>query len=68
MFIRLFLYPSNNLPIVIPVVLIIGFIVGSLTDLSALKNWILPATFCMIYPTMIGFRLQEAFNLSHGVI
>jgi ACR3 family arsenite transporter len=35
-------------------------------DLSLLKNLILPTTLAMIYPTMTGFQLKEAFSISYG--
>jgi len=67
---RLFLHPSKNLTLVIPAVLIAGFITGSLEDLSSLKKLMLPTTFAIIYPTSIGFQLgfqlKEAFSFSHG--
>lgn len=35
-------------------------------DTSILKNYILPVTVCiMIYPTMIGFKINEIINTSH---
>lgn len=63
---KIFLYPSQNISLVVPLVLIIGFIAGLLIDTTSLKNYILVVTIFMIYPTMIGFRLREVFNLSQG--
>lgn len=63
---KIFFLPSRNTAIVIPLVLIVGFITGLLIDTSMLKNYILPVTVIMIYPTMIGFKLNEIFNFSHG--
>lgn len=63
---KIFFLPSRNTAVVIPLVLIVGFITGLLIDTSNLKNYILPVTVIMIYPTMIGFKLNEVFNLSHG--
>lgn len=65
---RVLLYPSNHLVVVIPAVLIAGFVCGNVFDLSDLKSLILPATFLMIYPTMIGFQLKEAFSLTYGKV
>lgn len=65
---RIFLYPSNNLLVVIPTVLVAGFVTGYAFDLSGLKSFILPTTFLMIYPTMIGFQLKEAFSLTYGKV
>jgi len=63
---KIFLYPSQNISLVVPLVLIIGFIAGLLIDTSNLKKYILIVTVLMIYPTMIGFKLREVFNLSQG--
>lgn len=62
---KIFHLPAKNLALSIPVVLVIGFIVGYFTDTAFLKNYILIFTFLMIYPTMIGFKLKEAVDLSH---
>jgi len=62
---KLFYYPSKNLTVAIPITLIIGFITGLFLDTSVLKQTILMMTFFMIYPTMIGFKLKEAVDLSH---
>jgi len=61
----LFDYPAKNLAIVIPVVLVFGFGAGFYFDTVFLKTLILPLTFLMIYPTMIGFRMSDAYNLTH---
>ena len=65
MFKKIFLYPSQNLVTVIPLVMILGLIVGYFVDTSFLKNYILVFTFLMLYPTMIGMKIKEAFDLSH---
>ncbi len=62
---KLFFFPSNNLILSIPIVLVLGFIVGLYADTDFLKEYILVLTFAMIYPTMIGFKLKEAIQLSH---
>lgn len=62
---QLFFLPSKNLVISIPIVLGAGFVAGLLTDTTFLKDYILVLTFLMIYPTMIGFKLKEAVDLSH---
>ena len=62
---KLFLYPSANLVIVIPIVLILGFLTGLVANTSFFKSYILVMTFLMIYPTMIGFKVKEAVDLSH---
>lgn len=62
---KLFLYPSANLVIVIPIVLILGFLTGLVANTGFFKSYILVMTFLMIYPTMIGFKVKEAVDLSH---
>lgn len=62
---KVFFYPSKNLVIAIPAVLALGFLTGLVTDTSFLRHYILVLTFLMIYPTMIGFKVREAFDLSH---
>lgn len=61
----LFYSPSKNLIISIPIVLFLGFFIGLNFNTSFLKNYILLFTFLMIYPTMIGFKVKEAVDLSH---
>ena len=62
---KIFDFPAKNLALAIPLVLILGFSVGFFTDTGFLKGIILPMTFFMIYPTMIGFKINDAYNLSH---
>lgn len=61
----IFQYPSKNLVISIPVILIWGFITGLFVNTSFLKSYILFFTFFMIYPTMIGFKVKDAINFTH---
>lgn len=63
---RIFFWPSKHIAIAIPAILILGFIAGIFVDTSVLKQYILPITVLMIYPTMIGFKAKEVLNLSHG--
>jgi predicted Na+-dependent transporter len=63
---KLFLLPSRKLSVTIPIVLLLGFIVGLFFDTSPLKDYILLVTILMIYPTMIGFKINEVANFSHG--
>lgn len=63
---NLFFLPSRNIALTIPVMLVTGFLAGLYLDTSILKNYILPVTvFIMIYPTMIGFKINEIINTSH---
>jgi predicted Na+-dependent transporter len=63
---KIYFLPSKNTALVIPLVLILGFVAGLLIDTSVLKNYILIVTVLMIYPTMIGFKIREVFNFSQG--
>ncbi|MDT3700126.1 MAG: hypothetical protein RO469_11940 [Thermincola sp.] len=63
---NIFFWPSKNVAKAIPVILLLGFSMGMVIDTSLLKNFILPVTVLMIYPTMIGFKLKEVLNLSQG--
>ncbi|GAB6151983.1 bile acid:sodium symporter [Desulfosporosinus burensis] len=63
---RIFMWPSKNIAFVIPLILLVGFITGLFINTLVLKDLVLPITVLMIYPTMIGFRPQEIFNISHG--
>lgn len=62
---KLFMYPSKNLVITIPIALVFGFLTGLWADTTFLKDYILVMTFLMIYPTMIGFKIREAFDFSY---
>lgn len=63
---KIIFWPSKNISLAIPAVLLLGFIAGLLVDTSSLKVLILPIAMLMIYPTMIGFKPQEVLNFSHG--
>ncbi|TEB16374.1 Sodium Bile acid symporter family protein [Pelotomaculum sp. FP] len=61
----LFLLPSRNIVVTIPLVLAVGFVTGLLMDTSVLKNYLLWVTILMIYPTMIGYKVNEVINFNH---
>ncbi len=61
----LFFLPSKNLVWTIPFILLLGFLTGLNFNTTFLKGYILFFTFLMIYPTMIGFKIKEAVDLSH---
>jgi len=54
-----FQYPSKHLSSIIPMILVLGFIIGLRLDLSWGKQLILPLTFFMIFPNMIGINLAK---------
>ena len=63
---RILFWPSKNISLAIPTILLVGFIAGLIIDTSFLKQFILPIAMLMIYPTMIGFKPKEVLNFSHG--
>jgi len=65
---KIFTYPARNLLLVIPSVMILGFVVGLFHDTSFLKSYILLFTVLMIYPTMVGFRFGEGLKLGDGKV
>ncbi|MEB3101322.1 arsenic resistance protein [Ferviditalea candida] len=65
---QLFFLPGKNLSLTIPVTILCGLLIGNAFDTQFLKSGILIGTFFMIFPTMIGFRLRSAFDLSHGKV
>ncbi len=60
---KVFFYPQKKMVMVIPLVLMLGFIIGSMVDTSGLKKTILVGTIMMIYPSMIGLNLKELTSL-----
>lgn len=63
---RWFSWPARNLSLAIFLALAMGFGLGLGMDTSPLQRWLLPLTFIMIYPSMIGFKAGEIFGWSHG--
>ncbi|MCW2276886.1 arsenic resistance protein [Heliophilum fasciatum] len=63
-----FFWPSKNPVLSIPLALALGFLIGLQADTTFLSSSILIFTFLMIYPTMIGVKLREAFDLSHAKV
>lgn len=60
---KIYTFPQRHLLISVPLTLIIGFIVGSIWDMSFLQPTMLIATIIMIYATMVGFQFKELTNL-----
>lgn len=46
----------------IPTVMLLGFWVGSLTDVSALQALVVPLTFLMVYPSMVGLNFKQVVS------
>lgn len=63
---HLFYWPSQNMSLAIFAALVIGFGAGLVWDTTPLRRFVLPLTFVIIYPSMIGFRFNEIFGRSHG--
>jgi len=53
---------NKNLIIVIPVVMLLGFIYGIGFNSNFLKSLILPLTFLMVYPMMVTLNLKKLFE------
>ncbi len=53
---------NKNLIIVIPFVMILGFIYGINFNPDLLKNLIIPLTFLMVYPMMVTLNLKKLFE------
>ncbi len=50
---------QKNLALAIPVAMIAGLLTGYLTDTASMKQWILPATFLMVYPMMVTMAFER---------
>lgn len=61
---RIILLPAKDMTLTIPVSLTLGLLGGYFFDTTFLKTLVLPVTFMMIYPNMIGFELGELTRLS----
>ena len=61
---RIILLPARDMTLTIPVSLTLGMLGGYFFDTTSLKTLVLPVTFMMIYPNMIGFELGELARLS----
>jgi len=53
---------QKRLVMMIPLVMVSGFLVGYNTDATLLKRLILPLTFLMVYPMMINLPLKKVFE------
>lgn len=52
-------YVQKNLVFMLPLAVIIAIIIGNNFEMSFLKSMILPLTFLMIYPQMLGLNLKK---------
>lgn len=53
---------TKHLVITIPVMLVVGFLLGMVVDAAPLKVLILPLTFLMVYPMMVTLRIRKVFE------
>lgn len=53
---------NANLIWVIPAVMALGFIYGLAADAGGLKSAIIPLTFLMVYPMMVGLKIKKVFE------
>jgi ACR3 family arsenite efflux pump ArsB len=61
---KIFTFPARNLIYVIPILIVVALLCGSVIDTSPLKVFILPVAILVIYPAMIGFQPRELFRLT----
>ncbi len=53
---------QKNLILTIPVMMILGFVVGISFEVKAFKLAIVPLTFLMVYPMMVNLQLRKIFE------
>ena len=63
---NIFLFPSRNFLLSVLIVLVSGFIAGLIIDTSVLKKYILLVSIIVIYPAMVGYKIQEILKLSNS--
>jgi len=53
---------SKHLTLAIPIMMVLGFLVGIVIDASSLKTLIIPFTFLMVYPMMVNLKIKKVFE------
>jgi ACR3 family arsenite efflux pump ArsB len=53
---------NKNLVIVIPLMMVFGFVYGIYNDAAFLKKFIVPLTFLMVYPMMVTLKVKTVFQ------
>ena len=53
---------QKHMVISIPVVMLLGFLAGMLWDVSSLKMLVVPLTFLMVYPSMVGLNFKQVIS------
>ena len=59
---KLLMQLQKNLVWAIPIAMVCGLLFGYLTDASALKGFIIPVTFVMVYPMMVTLNVKTIFK------
>lgn len=57
---------GKHLVILIPAAMLVGLVVGAVTDVSGLSGLVLLMTMLMVYPMLIGFKPRDAFTRTDG--
>ncbi len=56
-------FPARHLILIVPLVITLALGVGLYIDTTALQRFILPVAITMVYPAMIGLRLEDLLHL-----
>ncbi|MDR1995210.1 bile acid:sodium symporter [Azonexus sp.] len=59
---------TKNLTLAIPVAMLLGLAYGLLAPVAWLKMLIVPLTFLMVYPMMVGLKLSQLREGGHGKV
>jgi len=59
---------TKNLALAIPVAMVLGLAYGLLAPAGWLKALIVPLTFLMVYPMMVGLKLSQLRERGHGKV
>ena len=59
---------QKNLSIIIPVMMIAGFLTGQVMNVAPLKQLIMPLTFLMVYPMMVNLQVKKVFEGGDGKV
>jgi ACR3 family arsenite efflux pump ArsB len=57
--------PSRKIVLTIPIVIILGLLVGLLVDTSFLKDYALYVSMLVVYPMMVGLKIREIVNIKY---
>lgn len=56
---KIYRFPAKYMLVSVPLILVLGFIVGNVVDTSFLQPTLLVGTIIMIYATMVGFNFKQ---------